>query len=83
MRRLVKQEIGKEPEFQNVRWEDHIATCAKCNSVNVAKTATFVYACAEGSPLLMEHLVDVQRPAEKEKARIVKEWAKKAGVFKL
>jgi hypothetical protein len=57
--------------------------CEQCKGVDLAKPATFAMACAEGSPLLMEELVKIQAPAEREKKEKVREWAKKAGVFKM
>jgi len=51
--------------------------------VDLEKTGSFVNACAQGSPLLMEHTVKMQIPAVKEKAKQVREWAKRAVVFKL
>ena len=66
-----------------VTWSDHRSECAKCQEVDIDKSATFVCACAEGSPLLMEHLVELRRPEGKRRAKEVLEWAKAAGVFKI
>ena len=52
------------------------------NAVDIERTATIANVCEEGAPLLEEKLVDIQRPAQKEKAEAVRQWAKKAGVFK-
>lgn len=82
MRRVIGYEFGK-PIHQTVTWADHLDGCQKCKAVNLAKPGTFTLACAEGSPLLMEKLVVLQAPAEREKKQKVLEWAKKAGVFKL
>jgi hypothetical protein len=82
MRRLIAYEFGK-PVYKNVTWSDHLDGCEQCKGVDLSKTATFATACAEGSPLLMEKLVEIQAPAEREKKRQVEEWAKKAGVFKI
>ena len=87
MKRVIKNDDQGRPLVKpisvTVRWIDHYPACDKCRNVNTAKSATFALACAEGSPLLMEHLVNLQRPAQKEKEREVKEWAKRAGVFKI
>jgi hypothetical protein len=66
-----------------VNWSDRSSLCHKCGKVDVTKPATFVNACALGSPLLMEKAVEIQAPVEKEKKKQVREWAKKMGVFKL
>ena len=81
MRRLAHDQNGK-PFFKQISWSDHRHSCAKCQSVDLQRSATFALACAEGSPLLAEELVKMQMPAQQEKERVVREWAKKAGVFK-
>lgn len=73
---------GSTPEFTNIYWSDHASVCAKCRDVDVEQSATFVHACAEGSPLLMEELVKRQAPTVRASQAEVREWAKKAGVFK-
>ena len=81
----MKRKISESNQtvFVNVTWDDHIDDCAKCRTVDLNNTSSYVNACAEGSPLLMERAVEIQRPAQQEKARKVKEWAKAAGVFKI
>lgn len=73
--------IDKDGDTRIVMWGDHWPACAKCREVDVAKSATFVNACAQGSPLLMEELARRQAPVEKEKRATVLEWARKVGVF--
>ena len=80
MRRIVYGD-GK-PYFKTITWSDHRACCAKCELVDLERTASFVLACAEGSPLLLEHTIRLQAPAQRERESKVREWAKKAGVFK-
>lgn len=82
MRRIIRDHAGRKVTV-TVRWKDHRADCAKCQQVDESRTATFVLACAEGSPLLMEHLVKLRRPEVKRKQKEVLEWAKAAGVFKI
>ena len=82
MRMKSGEKSDGTPEFVNVTWSDHRIKCAKCQTVDIERTATIANACAEGAPLLAEKLVDIQRPAQKEKAEAVRQWAKKAGVFK-
>ena len=82
MRRIIEYEAGK-PVYKNVYWSDHRHDCRKCERVDVEKSTTFTLACAEGSPLLSEFLIDKQRPVEKQKAAEVLAWAKEAGVFKI
>ena len=82
MRRKIRDQQGKEI-LVTVTWEDHEAHCTKCQQVILDKTATYALACAEGSPLLAEKAVELQRPAETERKRKVLEWAKAAGVFKI
>lgn len=81
MKFIERDQSGREQVVQ-VSWGDHRAGCAKCMDVDLAKSATFANACAQGSPLLMEALVNLQRPAEKQKADQVKDWAKSTGAFK-
>jgi hypothetical protein len=73
---------GVIPEYKNVVWADHYPGCEKCRGVDLEKTASYVNACAEGSPLLMEELTKRQSPIVRQKAQEVKDWARKAGVFK-
>lgn len=69
--------------YVEVTWSDHRAGCPKCSEVDPDKPASFVKACAVGSPLLMEDLKERQAPVERQKQTEVKEWAKQAGVFKV
>ena len=82
MRRVNHDPVSGKPFFETISWSDHRHGCEKCQSVDVERTATFVNACAEGSPLLMEYSASLQAPAQKEKEKTVREWAKRAGVFK-
>lgn len=79
----IKEYIDGKPVYETVTWGGHSAFCEKCRGVDLENSATFINACAEGSPLLMEKLVALQAPFEAEKKRRVLEWAKKAGVFKI
>ena len=81
MRRLIGFENGK-PVYKNVNWNEHIDGCKKCQEVDLDKSSSFVLACAEGSQLLSEFLINLQRPIQKEKEAKIREWARKAGVFK-
>lgn len=72
-----------EPIYQLLTFADHAGGCSHCSNVDVSKVPTWVKACAQGSALLAELAIELQRPAQQEKARKVKEWAKAAGVFKL
>lgn len=84
MKRIIRSGPGGAiTQEVTVTWEQHSYDCAKCRRVDTTKTATFVHACAEGSELLMEHAVDLQRPKQKKKEAEVREWAKNKGVFKL
>ena len=80
-RRLSEKKEGKYV-YANIYWNDHAPQCEKCRSVDLDKSATFINACGEGAPLLAEECVKHQRPLQAEKDRQVREWAKKAGVFK-
>lgn len=82
MRRIDHNPKTGKPFFTVVTWNDHRSQCAKCQEVILNQTASFALACAEGSPLLMEHLTKEQIPAQREKEKAVREWAKKTGVFK-
>ena len=82
MRRKFRDGQGRET-MMVVTWSGHRDQCLKCQQVDLTRTATFVLACAEGSPLLMEHAVEMQRPVEKERQSEVIAWAKRAGVFKM
>lgn len=81
MKFIERDRNGRE-QVVLVSWGDHQAGCAKCMEVDPIKSATFANACAQGSPLLMEALVDRQRPVEKDRAERVKAWAKETGAFK-
>ena len=81
MRFKERDNFGKERIVQ-VSWSDHTGQCERCSRVNLAKSATYTEACPTGSQLLMERLIAEQRPAQQEKERQVREWAKKTGVFK-
>lgn len=82
MRRIERDKQGKEYTVI-VKWDEHVAGCSKCQSVQFSSSASFVNACAEGSPLLMEELVKRQRPVQRKKDAEILEWAKKTGVFKV
>lgn len=81
MKRITGWNGGK-PEFTNVVWRDHYPGCDKCRSVDLEKPASFVNACAEGSPLILEELAKQQAPIVAQKRAEVREWARKTGVFK-
>lgn len=81
--KFIKEYQHGKPVFVNVDWSDHWPSCEACrDSVDLDKPATFVHACVTGSQLIREEMVKRQAPEVKRKAAEVKEWARKAGVFK-
>lgn len=66
-----------------VTWNGHRYECMTCRDVDIEKSATYGQACVLGSKLIMEELVNRQRPTQAQKNKEVEEWAKKAGVFKV
>lgn len=68
-------------EEKIISWGDHWPGCASCRSVNIDKSATFVNACAQGSPLLMEEMAKQRAPIAREGAQINKQWARDRGTF--
>jgi hypothetical protein len=74
---------GPNTTYEQVSWGDHYAACAKCREVDLEKPASFVNACGyPGAALLNEELTRRQAPVVREKMAAVREWARKAGVFK-
>lgn len=73
---------GSDGEEKIVRWFDHAPACKQCREVNLDSLATFAYSCAQGGVLLMEEMKRRQAPVERQKAKEVEDWAKRAGVFK-
>lgn len=71
----------KSGKIYLVTWLQRVPGCTKCRQVNVAKSASFIHACALGSRLLMEHVSDKQRPVEKDKSMKILGDAIRAGVF--
>lgn len=81
--KVIEKYVGGKPVFGQRFWGDHWPACEECRTVDLDKSASLANACAEGAPLLMEELAKRQAPVVRKKAAEVKEWAKKAGVFKL
>lgn len=81
--KLVKEE---KPDgtliYEHIVWGDHYYGCEKCREVDLDKPASFVAACPLGSRLINEELIKRQAPVVRENAQKVREWARKAGVFK-
>jgi hypothetical protein len=68
--------------MKEVLWGDHFPACVQCREVNLGASSSFVHACGEGAALLMEELAKRQAPIVAQKNKEVRDWARKAGVFK-
>lgn len=82
MKLIQRYEYGK-PVYVQRYWGDHWPGCDKCREVVLESPATFAKSCAEGAALIMEELAKRQAPIVAQEAAEVKEWARKAGVFKI
>jgi len=81
--KLIKEYVQNKPVYETITWDEHAARCGKCMNVDLAQTSSFVFACALGSKLLNEKAKEIQRPVQQKRAKEVRDWAEKAGVFKL
>lgn len=81
--KLIQKVVQGRPVYVTVTWGDHYAGCSRCREVDLKSSATLVKACALGGELIKEEMAKIAALLEAKKKREVREWAKKAGVFKL
>jgi len=79
--RLYKRTDSGIPEELEIKWGDHFPGCEKCRLLALNKPATFAQSCAQGAPLIMEHLAKVAAPEAAAKRKAVEEWAKERKTF--
>ncbi len=79
--KVIEKYEAMKPVYTEIHWGDHWPGCEKCRKVDVEKSVTFPYSCAQGAVLLAEELAKRQAPVVREKTAAVRQWAKETGGF--